>query len=183
MPVGTGTALTLGSAALGAVSGGRDKTSAAQTRPYMPKEYEEGYKRLLEDAMITYETPFRPVESRRAALAPSEQFGGIFFNPEMADIQRQSDARFLADLTAPSPMGSASQADPAQADEMLARNYLTSLMAESLPGTKQSQLYKRQMDTANLGDMGEALREYKRVYGMSTPSYGNFNTFYMNRGQ
>ena len=95
MAVSAGTAM-LGSAALGAVSGGKNKTSTATNKPWMPKEYEEGYNALLEDANKIKDRPFVPVMKTRYA-----EENPLFHSPEMAAIQGRHDQNYYKDMIAP----------------------------------------------------------------------------------
>lgn len=157
-------------AAAGSVFGGKGQKSTAQTKPYMPESREKAFELQLEDALKAYQTPFRPVERRRAELSPSDQFGGIFFNPEMADIQNQSDTRFMQTLF--SPQADAGQQAAAQAEQQAAMQSMQSKMdaqdwmsrqrSQFLPGTKQSQLLGR---VSNNDVLGQLLADYQKQYG------------------
>lgn len=156
-------------AAIGGLTGSKSQTGTVQTRPYLPKNYEEGYARLLEDALKTYETPFRPVERRRADLAPSGEYGGLFFNPELADIQRQEDAKYMATMFNP-PVDAAPQQAQQQAamqSQIDAQDWLSRQRSRYLPATRQYQSLDK---IKNTGALGELLSAYQDKYGQPAGS-------------
>lgn len=86
---------------LGLLSGGGE-SGPTVTRPYIPKDRDDAYTRQLKDALKLYETQFDPRPTMRVANTyPTNQFEGLFRNPELGELQRRSDQTFFESLLQP----------------------------------------------------------------------------------
>jgi hypothetical protein len=129
MAISAATAATVGSAALGAISGGKKNKSSQQssTVPVLPDNVKAGFDKTIADATNIANTPYPEMVRMRAE--PSGMFGGLFNNPEMMAIQQKSDGDYFAKMLAPKvapqqpQQPQQSQIDDLRA-EMLGRSYL-----------------------------------------------------------
>lgn len=118
-------------AGLGLLSGG-DQESTTVTRPYLPKEREDAYKKQLEDALKLYETPFDPRPTQRVAYSyPTNSFDSLFQNPQLAELQRRSDQSYFESLLSPVDQPQATGEDEAakmkeMESRLIGRDYLNS---------------------------------------------------------
>jgi hypothetical protein len=100
MAISTGAAI-LGSAAIGALSGGKNKTSTQSSAPVLPENVQKGYDLLIGDATDLSKQPYRDIT--RTRYEPSGMYGGLFDNPEMQALQQASDREYFANMQAPAP--------------------------------------------------------------------------------
>lgn len=110
MAIGTGTAL-LASAAIGAAGsamaakkakgGGGGGTQT--TRPYMPAWLEDDYGEFVADGKDLAKKPFTPAFSSR--YQASDAYGGLFNNPELGEIQQQTDLMNYNKVSKPQDYG------------------------------------------------------------------------------
>jgi hypothetical protein len=89
-------------AGVGALAGSQDQKNSATTEVNMPDNYRQGYDRLLEMTNQQVNTPFQARETARVEV-PTNAYDALFSNPEMLQLQRQSDNQYAA-ANAPQPM-------------------------------------------------------------------------------
>ena len=116
----------LGSAAgslVGGLLGGKKQKSTQQTRPYLPEDYEAGYKTLLAEGMKEFQTPRNQPVTMRVAN-PTSNFDKLFGSPELQAIQQNSDNNFFAQLMGGGAPSSTAPAQSNDTDKLLATNFL-----------------------------------------------------------
>jgi len=169
MPLGTSTAIAAGTAALGAFGGSKGGSQTVAQRPYMPKEYEKGYDKLLEDALKLVDRPRYDVPTARYAPNTSDPIQKMLFSPELAMLQGGEDAKYIASITGEQPAQPAAQDATAQQDamkkmqlEMAAQAWLSQQMAQQMPGTRKMQQLQ---GVKNMSGLGEMLAAYEQGTG------------------
>jgi hypothetical protein len=86
-------------AAIGGISGGKNKTSTQSTAPVLPENVQKGYDLLIGNATDLSKQPYRDIT--RTRYEPSGMYGGLFDNPEMQALQQASDREYFANMQAP----------------------------------------------------------------------------------
>lgn len=84
-----------GSALAGGIMGGKDQKTTSTSAPNLPENYKKGYDKLLADAEAAYARPYNAAPTTRVS-APANAFQALFANPEMLQLQAQSDANYAA---------------------------------------------------------------------------------------
>lgn len=89
---------------IGGVSGSKSKTSNQTAMPNFLNPAAQGTlntgnAQLLSDALNLYNKPFSPAPTTQAMTDTA--FGGLFNNPELAQIQRMDNKSFFDKLTSP----------------------------------------------------------------------------------
>jgi hypothetical protein len=116
-------------AAAGKLLGGGKQKQTSTTTVDMPGWLREDYKAFTEKGKELAQRPFTPNPTMRVA-APITGYDEIFANPELLQLQRQSDAKHYADLmpkaeTTPNPAVSGGNS---ASDSMMGRQMLQQLM-------------------------------------------------------
>jgi hypothetical protein len=99
-------------AAIGGISGGKNKTSTQSTAPVLPDNVKKGYDLLIGNATDLSKQPYRDIT--RTRYEPSGMYGGLFDNPEMQALQQASDREYFANMQAPAPAPQPQPAPPPQ---------------------------------------------------------------------
>ena len=167
--MGFGIASLVGGA-IGALSGGKDKTSTVTNKPWMPKEYEEGYNTLLEDANKIKDRPFVPVMKTRYA-----EENPLFHSPEMAAIQGRHDQNYYKDMIAPKE--EAPQEAPAVDPNLASRGMFMLQNAQPWrPGSNQTAF-----NSTNLGMLRNMQQDLTPADFAAIAQLGDYNEFQQTR--
>lgn len=109
-PMTTSALISAGGSLLGGFFGGKKSQSTVDTTPaiYKSKEGQEllkqltgGYGQLLQGSLDAYQIPFTPAPTGR--VMADTGYGGLFNNPEMMQIQTNSDRDYISKLMNPQP--------------------------------------------------------------------------------
>jgi hypothetical protein len=129
MAISTGAAI-LGSAAIGALSGGKNKTSTQSTAPVLPENVQKGYDLLISNATDLSKQPYRDIT--RTRYEPSGMYNGLFDNPEMQALQQASDREYFANMQAPAPAPALQQPTNAQVNNLYGMMLKSKLQPDNL---------------------------------------------------
>jgi hypothetical protein len=151
----------VGAAAGKALGGGKQKQTST-TSVDMPDWLREDYKSFTDRGKALADTPFTKNPSMRVA-APMTGYDEIFANPEMLQLQRQSDVKHYADLM-PKTEEAAATPNPAvsggnsASDNMMGRIMLQELMQGQSYMNPWSRFANSAQD-ADYADLAKSLRE------------------------
>lgn len=150
---------------LGLLSGS-EESGPTVTRPYIPKDREDAYTRQLKDALKLYETQFDPRPTMRVANTyPTNQFEGLFRNPELGELQRRSDQTFFESLLQPQTENTKPQEDPQALADLEARIAAKDYLKQAAGTNGYSWMNQSAYDDAGLADVGRFVMAANKTGG------------------